>query len=193
MLSLLKSIQSQITEDNKMFKASFSSLEESMSNVQDSFPRNEKSILLKRVGDAEWSTIEQEQYSRMANIEIRDVPQTGDENLYAILEAISGALGVPFERQDISIAHRIPGPRDRRFHPAIVVQFARRTTGVDCPTRPCCSTARLESEPNHWPTPGVMTARCSFVRVTQDSRAIRGLDGLNDHLQTQPTPHNDTK
>ncbi|KAG8272382.1 hypothetical protein J6590_041677 [Homalodisca vitripennis] len=173
--------------------------------------RNENSKLLKRVRDAEWSIIE------MANLEIRGVPQTGGEDVYTILEVTSGALGVPFERQDISIAHRPPGPRDRRFHPTIVVQFARRTTRVDCLTsakKKRILTTDLYTSFTTGPVfisehltqhNKALLQHCKagdgkvFVRVTQDSRAIRvyrsiqELDGLDHHPQAQPTPHSDTK
>ncbi|KAG8301076.1 hypothetical protein J6590_061502 [Homalodisca vitripennis] len=66
----------------------------------------------------------------MANLEIR-VSQTGREDVYAFLEVISGAVEVPFVRQEISFADRPPEPRDCRSHAAIVVRFARRTTRAD--------------------------------------------------------------
>ncbi|XP_046688581.1 uncharacterized protein LOC124374407 [Homalodisca vitripennis] len=83
--------------------------------------------LVRRVNELEDSVIEQEQYSRVANLEIRGVPQTEKEDVYAVLESVAKALKVTFDERDISIAHRFPAPRNRRFHPVIVVQFARRS------------------------------------------------------------------
>ncbi|KAG8254010.1 hypothetical protein J6590_017391 [Homalodisca vitripennis] len=155
--------------------------------------RSENSKLSKRVREAEWSISEQDQYSRMVNLEIRGVPQTGGEDVYVILEAISGALGVPFERQDISIAYRLPGPRDRRFHPSIVVH-KHLTQHNKALLQHCKAGVRAKSLAYAWSKDGKV-----FIRVTQDSRAIwiyrsiQELDGLDHHPQAQPAPHSDTK
>ncbi|KAG8337068.1 hypothetical protein J6590_032524 [Homalodisca vitripennis] len=222
-------------EDCSKDTASFSGLERSMSGIQDSLAavtarlsvveeeynilkeqcvklRNENSTLLKRVRDAEWSIIDQDQYSRMENLEIRSVPQTGGEDVYAILEAISGALGVPFERQDISIAHRLRGPRDpdwlasakkkrikttdlyTSFTPGPVFVNEHLTQHNKALLQHRKAGVRAKSLAYAWSMEGKV-----LVRVTQDSRAIwiycsiQELDGLDHHPQTQPTSHSDTK
>ncbi|KAG8316051.1 hypothetical protein J6590_060146 [Homalodisca vitripennis] len=48
----------------------------------------------------------------------------GSTSIEANMESVAKALKLTF---DISIAHRLPAPRNRHFHPAIVVQFARRS------------------------------------------------------------------
>ncbi|KAG8290384.1 hypothetical protein J6590_082830, partial [Homalodisca vitripennis] len=92
-----KTIQKQIAEDNKLFKMSFNSLEQSMTKVQDSLAlvmtrlaavedenvklreecdgmRKENAAMHTRLQNAEWSVADLEQYSRMDNIEVRGVP-----------------------------------------------------------------------------------------------------------------------
>ncbi|KAG8265260.1 hypothetical protein J6590_098798 [Homalodisca vitripennis] len=120
MLNILKSIQKQMKQDSEQFKLRFTFLNQSMSKVESSLTavvarltvledENNKfreeceelkiknATLVRRVNEHEDSVIEQEQYSRVANLEIRGVPQTDKEDV------------------------------DRRFRSAIVVQFARRS------------------------------------------------------------------
>ncbi|KAG8274645.1 hypothetical protein J6590_103578 [Homalodisca vitripennis] len=88
MLKILKSIQKQMKQDkdeNNKFREECEEL------------KIKNATLVRRVNELEDSVIEQEQYSRVANLEIRGVPQTDKEDV------------------------------DRRFRSAIVVQFARRS------------------------------------------------------------------
>lgn len=72
--------------------------------------------------------IDQDQYSRCANIEIQGVPTSEGEDIYYCLEKIAGVLDVPFNREkDISIAHRIRLYSRKHAHPPIVVQFVSRS------------------------------------------------------------------
>ncbi|KAG8334465.1 hypothetical protein J6590_089743 [Homalodisca vitripennis] len=96
MLKILKSIQRQMKQDSEQFKLSFTSLNQSMRKECEEL-KIKNAALVRRVNELEDSVIEQEQYSRVANLEIRGVPQT--------------------EKEDVNC----------RFHPAIVVQFARRS------------------------------------------------------------------
>lgn len=81
-----------------------------------------------RVGGLEYEIAELQQYTRNQNIEIRGIPMTRNEDVYVVLKAVAQALGVAFNRDTISVAHRLPTPRGKSFHPSIVVQFTSRTT-----------------------------------------------------------------
>ncbi|KAG8295181.1 hypothetical protein J6590_085748 [Homalodisca vitripennis] len=89
--------------------------------------RKENAAMHIRLQNAEWSVAYLEQYSRMDNIEVLGVPQSRGENVYAVARVI----GVPYDKRDISTAHRLPVPRDRRFHPSIVVRFALRSVRAE--------------------------------------------------------------
>ncbi|KAG8304526.1 hypothetical protein J6590_091926 [Homalodisca vitripennis] len=92
MLNILKSIQRQMKQDSEQFKLRFTSLNQSMRKECEEL-KIKNAALVRRVNELEDSVIEQEQYSRVANLEIRG---------------------------------NLPALRNRRFHPAIVVQFAWR-------------------------------------------------------------------
>jgi archaellum component FlaC len=92
--------------------------------------KEENENLSQRVNELEGRMNDIEQYSRICNLEIRGVPVTTGENVFAILEKIAEVLKIDFLRDCISTCHRLPAPttRDSRLHPAIVVQFTSRTT-----------------------------------------------------------------
>lgn len=79
--------------------------------------------LLKRVWYMQGSVMDLEQHSRLQNLEISGVPVTWGEDIYAVLKKVSRALDLPFNRSGISVAHRLPTPKNNRFPPTINVQF----------------------------------------------------------------------
>ncbi|KAG8333813.1 hypothetical protein J6590_102668 [Homalodisca vitripennis] len=106
MLKILKSIQKQMKQDSEQFKLSFTFLNQSMSKEESSLTavvarltvledennnfreeceelKIKNATLVRRVNELDDSVIEQEQYSRVANLEIRDVPQTDKEDVFA--------------------------------------------------------------------------------------------------------------
>jgi hypothetical protein len=68
-----------------------------------------------------------QQYTRNNNVEIVGVPFTSGEDIYCLLEKLAGVINVPYERSNISVAHRLPKIRNARF-PPIVVQFVSRSS-----------------------------------------------------------------
>lgn len=65
-----------------------------------------------------------QQYMRRDNIEVKGIPQTQNEDVYMILENIARILQVPFDKGDISVAHRVPG----KDGPPIIAKFISRQT-----------------------------------------------------------------
>jgi len=85
----------------------------------------ENKQLTRQVNELNWEVQDLQQYSRRDNIEIQGVPYSNNENVYAILNEIAKLIKIPFNREEISIAHRIPNGSQRR-HPTIIVKFISR-------------------------------------------------------------------
>lgn len=68
-----------------------------------------------------------EQYTRRDSVEIRGIPlpeESQEEDTNEIVLQLSQKMGIPLERKDISVSHRI---RSRSLvDPAIIVKFVRR-------------------------------------------------------------------
>ncbi|KAG8262010.1 hypothetical protein J6590_061742 [Homalodisca vitripennis] len=114
-MDLLKTIKQEMSDARKSNSESFASLEKTMVSVRESLEevKDKPSTLKTEIGELQ-------QISRCDNIEIMGV-----------VESIAKAIGVVFNKGGISIAHRIPAPRDRRFHSSIVVQFVSRSIRVE--------------------------------------------------------------
>jgi hypothetical protein len=65
-----------------------------------------------------------EQYTRGDNLIVLGLPFTANENILAVVENIAKAIGVTFNANAISTAHRLPSRR--AAHPPIVVRFSSR-------------------------------------------------------------------
>ncbi|XP_046662230.1 uncharacterized protein LOC124355230 [Homalodisca vitripennis] len=143
-----------MTVSNKDNSASFTALQLSMTTLQTSLDgvraklvaveeenvkikeechklmgANEK--LSRRVSDLQWEVMEMEQHAKLQNLEIRGIPVTAGEDVYMVLREVARALKVRYEQRDISIAHRLPQPRNKKFPPTIIVQFVNRTTKAE--------------------------------------------------------------
>ena len=67
-----------------------------------------------------------EQYTRRDCIKFRGIPEDPqEEETNNIVLQLSEKMGIPMERNDISISHRIPSSR-ASVDPAIIVKFVRR-------------------------------------------------------------------
>ncbi|XP_046686677.1 uncharacterized protein LOC124372341 [Homalodisca vitripennis] len=64
-----------------------------------------------------------EQYSRKQNIEIDGVPESNNEDVYAIIHDVGRAIGVELKRERVVAAHRIPSFNKKRT-PPIIVRFS---------------------------------------------------------------------
>lgn len=73
---------------------------------------------------------ELEQYSRRDNLEIVGVPYTQGEDVYHIMGKVANILKVTFNRNDISVVHRLPVTKSRP-HPNIIVKFIYRDLKSD--------------------------------------------------------------
>lgn len=150
-LELLKNISKEMKDCKRANKENFDSLQNSLDAVHLTLSemktkllaveaenealkqecgllRSDNESLVRRVKDLRRDMADIQQYTRCSNVEIRGVPLTPGEDVYAVLEAVAKGLKVPYLRQDISIAHRLPAPRDGRFHPTIIAQFSSRST-----------------------------------------------------------------
>lgn len=107
-----------------------------------------------------------EQHSRSANIEIVGLPLTAGENIYNCLHHVAAAIGVPYKREDISIAHRLRLYSKVHHHPPIIVQFVSRSVRESW-----LSAARKKKKFNATDVHQSLTASNMFI---------------NEHL----TPHN---
>lgn len=90
--------------------------------------RNNNDNLYGEIHDLKLEVCDLQQYSRRDNIEIVGIPVTGGEDVYSIVAAVARAVKVPYNRDLISVAHRVPKSKEGKGHPTIVVKFLSRTT-----------------------------------------------------------------
>lgn len=69
-----------------------------------------------------------QQYTRRDNLEIGGFPETKNEDIYAIIEAIAKVIDVPFDRCHLSIAHRIPSAKGKAR--PIICKFISRINKI---------------------------------------------------------------
>ena len=104
-----------LQEENKALKEEHASLK---SQVLSS--ANDLKSVQKSLNDLE-------QYTRRDSVEIRGIPlpeESQEEDTNEIVLQLSQKMGIPLERKDISVSHRI---RSRSLvDPAIIVKFVRR-------------------------------------------------------------------
>lgn len=67
---------------------------------------------------------EHQQYLRMDSLEITGCPETKNEDVYMILESIAHGIGVPFIKNEISIAHGVPARQQKTKQ--IICKFVSR-------------------------------------------------------------------
>lgn len=148
-MELLKNIQKELAESRASSVSNFAKIEKSIGAVHTSLGvinnrltvlEEENKKLVKKCSDLEKAGVnlesrvtilerdmaELQQYSRNRNLEIRGIPLTNNENIYTILDRLAQSIGVQFNASEVSIAHRLPAPRDSRYSPSIVVQFISR-------------------------------------------------------------------
>ncbi|KAG8325414.1 hypothetical protein J6590_067863 [Homalodisca vitripennis] len=51
--------------------------------------------------------------------------------LARLIPCVATTLDLTYERQSISITHRLPAPRSKSFHPSIVIQFVSSSTKAE--------------------------------------------------------------
>lgn len=81
--------------------------------------------LAKQVKENTSRLVRAEQYSRNANVEIRNIPYHAGENLQGVLENIGRKIGEPITPSDIEVCHRVP-VANSSVNKNIVVQFVHR-------------------------------------------------------------------
>lgn len=68
-----------------------------------------------------------EQQARSCNIEICNLPEKRNENLFAIMDSISSTIGLPVSHNDITSIHRVPHAQQNDRKPKnIIVKFRTR-------------------------------------------------------------------
>lgn len=126
--SVMESINS-LKEDFQKFEGRLSALEMKSNELdqrcstweQDNKKTNEQ------VRELRHQLRDSEQHSRCANIEINGLPRTAEENIYSVLDKISRVIGVPYKRDDVSLAHRLRMYSQKHVHAPVIVQFVSRS------------------------------------------------------------------
>lgn len=85
----------------------------------------ENNHLKQQISEITCDLRELQQYSKINNIEVSGVPVTPSESVEEIIEKLAHVLGVSYDVQHISAAHRLAPSRYAKW-PAIVVQFVSR-------------------------------------------------------------------
>lgn len=75
--------------------------------------RNQIDFLDDRVNDIE-------QYSRKYNLELDGVPETPEENMELILQALAKALQITYNSAEINVCHRVPTKNPKKTKPIII-------------------------------------------------------------------------
>lgn len=104
-------------------KRAVTKLEDANKNLQSENKRiTEENVLIKKeIKDLKLSVIELKQYSRRANLEISDIPESENEDIEQILSKIGELANCDLINNKV-IAHRVPSFNKERPKP-IIVQF----------------------------------------------------------------------
>lgn len=125
-LSLTGKVSTVTVEDLK-------EIQEEITEIQREYTKlNSECECLKKENKNLWSQVNHlsaevkdlQQYTRVDNLEISGIPQLPDENIYEILKKVCAAIGVEYNRNDISEAHRLPA--SKQGYPYIIVRFLSR-------------------------------------------------------------------
>jgi hypothetical protein len=198
LIDVLRAIQRDIAESKRSNKAGFDLINQNLGTMQSSIDelnqklllvereneslksecknlRAENVALVRRINSLENDVEDMQQYSRNRNVEIKGIPVTKNEDIYTILEYVAKALGVKYDRQAISVAHRLPAPKGKSFHPSIVCQFVSRTTKAEWTT--AAKSRKLQSSDIH---PSLRPSPVFVVdHLTQHNKRVLG------HAKTQ--------
>jgi len=146
-IDILKTIQKDMAESRKENKTRFDQLSASIDNIKLSVEefniklnslQEENDKLKQEVTDMKEECrklneemvslkiemLDMQQYSRRNNLEIKGVPTSQREDIFFLLESVARALNVPFQRGEVSAAHRVPARG--QGHPPIIVAFISR-------------------------------------------------------------------
>ncbi|XP_039279166.1 uncharacterized protein LOC120350345 [Nilaparvata lugens] len=69
-----------------------------------------------------------QQYTRKDNLEIVGIPETKQENLLVVMEAVAKSINVDFKKEDLSIVHRMPTAKGSS---SIVAKFSSRSKKIE--------------------------------------------------------------
>ena len=106
----------KVMEENVYLKNQFKELKE-----ENDIAQSEIVNLKARIGELEDMQDEMQQYQRKYNLEICGIPESEDENLKDVIEAIATEVDVEIDSTDIDIVHRLPS----KFRPRpIIVKFS---------------------------------------------------------------------
>lgn len=89
--------------------------------------RIKNSQLTNEVGTLKEKVRMLEQYTRLNNLEVNDIPVTPGENAISIIKDIGKALNVDLKEDQIEAAHRVQSYNKKRI-PPLIVRFQSRTT-----------------------------------------------------------------
>jgi len=86
--------------------------------------KEEKGKMIEDMSHLRQEIYELQQHSRRENLEIKGLPWTQGEDIMEVLQSVARAIQVPFNKTDVSAAHRMPNRNNG--HPLIVVKFVSR-------------------------------------------------------------------
>lgn len=118
----------QYNEVMKEFTGKLNDMElriEKVEKVQDQVEQ-----LQARLDKLEDDNNSKDQWSRMNNVEVKGVPQTGNENLFEIIAKISAKVNYPVSKNQINFITRVPTSEKDHIKP-IIVCFCQRYVKED--------------------------------------------------------------
>ncbi|XP_026743325.1 uncharacterized protein LOC113505007 [Trichoplusia ni] len=118
-LKTLRADVSEVKSSVESFSHQLSVLTNKVSGLEDEIEtmknaREEIASLQDRVKKLEMQQTENEQRSRMNNIEIKGVPMSSNENLFAILDKIGETIGLTIPKEQINYIARVPTRGDKQ-------------------------------------------------------------------------------
>ncbi|KAG8311220.1 hypothetical protein J6590_047793 [Homalodisca vitripennis] len=127
-VELPKNIQLEMGRSSKANSENFAVLKKTMESIENSLGEVKARLVSleqeNNILKCECNRLKENNLCLESQIRI---PVTKNEDVYTILASIARAIGLDFLRDGISIAHRLPPPKDRRFSPNIIVQFLSRS------------------------------------------------------------------
>ena len=128
----LENEKTQLNQVVSDLKEQVSNIEEKCKNVENECSKitRENSRVQSEEREANVRSVDNEQYSRKANIKIFGIEDFGEKNencVEKVLKICKEKMGVELREKDIDVAHRVGKYKENQKHPrGVIVKFLRR-------------------------------------------------------------------
>lgn len=127
-VSNLKTSLSDISNELRGFNAKIANVEERLLQVEQA--QSQVNNIHARQEKLEYDSNSTEQWSRMNNVEIKGIPQSGNENLFDIIFKIGSKIQYSINKTQINFVTRVP-TREKDKPKPIIISFCNRYVKED--------------------------------------------------------------